>query len=64
MERFNGRFAVPPARPGDLHRPLKVTLSRLNDILCRREMRHVGQQLQLSWHRKLLILERNALTET
>jgi hypothetical protein len=64
MERFNGRFARPPARPGDLHRPLKITLSRLNDILCCREMRHVGQQLHLSWHRKLLILERNTLTET
>jgi hypothetical protein len=64
MDRFNKRFALPPARSGDLHRPLKVSLSRLNDILCRREMRHVGQQLHLSWHRKLLILERNALTET
>jgi hypothetical protein len=27
-------------------------------------MRYVGQQLQLSWQRRLLILERNALTET
>lgn len=63
MERFNGRFARRPSRPDDLHRPLKITLSRLNDILCRREMRHVGHQLHLSWHRKLLILERNALTE-
>ena len=33
-------------------------------MLCRREMRYVGQQLQLSWHRKLLILEYSALTET
>ncbi len=64
VERHNPRFAVPPARSGDLHRPLKVSLSRLGDILCRREMRYVGQQLQLSWQRKLLILERNALTET
>lgn len=64
MERFNEKFSLPPARPGDLHRPLKVTLSRLRDILCRREMRRVGQQLQLSWHRNLLILERNTLTET
>jgi len=64
IERFNEKFSKPPARPGDLHRPLKVTLSRLRDILCRREMRYVGQQLQLSWHRKLLILDRNTLTET
>jgi hypothetical protein len=64
MERFNEKFSKPPARPGDLHRPLKVALSRLRDILCRREMRYVGQQLQLSWHRKLLILDRNTLTET
>ena len=61
---FNARFAVPPARPGDLHRPLKMPLARLRDVLCRREMRYVGQQLQLSWQRKLLILERSALTET
>lgn len=64
VERFNARFAAPPARPGNLHRPLKVTLSRLRDVLCRRDLRYVGQQLQLSWQRKLLILERNALTET
>ncbi|MCB8884066.1 hypothetical protein ACELLULO517_27840 [Acidisoma cellulosilytica] len=32
MARFNGRFACSPARPGDLHRPLKITLSRLNNI--------------------------------
>ena len=64
IERFNEKFSKPPARPGDLHRPLKVTLSRLRDILCRREMRRVGQQLQLSWHRMLLILDRNTLTET
>jgi hypothetical protein len=64
IERFNGRFAVPPARPDNLHRPLKVTLSRLSDILCKRELRHVGQQLQISWQRKLLILQRNALSET
>jgi hypothetical protein len=38
-------------------------LSRLRDILCRREMRRVGRQLQLSWHRMLLILDRNPLTE-
>lgn len=63
MECFNGRFARPSARPGDLHRPLKITLSRLSDILYRREMRHVGYQLHLSWHRKLLILERSVLTE-
>ncbi len=64
VERFNSRFAVPPARSDNLHRPLKVTLSRLSDILCKREMRYVGRQLQISWQRKLLLLERSALTET
>jgi hypothetical protein len=64
VERFNARFAIPPARPDNVHRPLKMTLPRLRHILCRREMRYVGQQLQLSWQRKLLILERNSLTET
>jgi hypothetical protein len=43
IARFNERFAVPPARPDNLHRPLKVTPPRLRDVLCRREMRYVGQ---------------------
>lgn len=37
MERFNARFAVSPARPDDLHRPLNVEPDRLRDILCWRE---------------------------
>ena len=61
---FNARFAVPPVRPGDLHRTFRMPPARLRDVLCQREMRYVGQQLQLSWQRKLLILERSALTET
>ncbi|MBO1358806.1 ISNCY family transposase [Acetobacter sacchari] len=63
VERYNAKFSVPPARPEDAHRPLGVASSILRDILCRREMRYVGRQLSVSWKRRLLILERNALTE-
>jgi transposase len=60
IERFNARFAVAPARPRDLHRPLlNLAPDRLRAILCRRELRHVGQQLTLSFERKLIMLERN-----
>ena len=62
-ERFNARFAVTPAHPSDLHRPLDLSPGRLGDILCRRELRHVGQQLTLAYDRKLLILARNGVTE-
>ena len=62
-ERFNARFAVTPAHPSDLHRPLDLSPGRLGDILCRRELRHVGQQLALTYDRKLLILARNGVTE-
>ena len=63
IERFNARFAVSPARPGDLHRPLDLSPSRFGDILCHRELRHVGQQLTLAYERKLFILTRNGITE-
>ena len=63
IERFNARFAVAPARPRDLHRPLlNLAPDRLRAILCRRELRHVGQQLTLSFERKLIMLEQNEAT--
>ncbi len=62
MERFNARFAVSPARPEDLHRPLNVASERLGDILCWRERRHVGRQLTLCYERKRLMLEETELT--
>jgi transposase len=63
IDRFNARFAAPPARPGDLHRPLSVSPGRLGDILCHRELRYLGQQLTLAYDRKLLVLTRNDITE-
>ena len=51
VERFNERFAVLPAKTEDLHRRLNVKGSRLADILCHREQRHVGQQLTLAYDR-------------
>jgi transposase len=62
VARFNARFAVAPARPHDLHRPLNLPPDRLRDILCRRELRYVGQQLTLSFERKLIMLEQNEVT--
>jgi hypothetical protein len=62
MARFNARFAVAPARPGDRHRPLTVAPERLRQILCRRERRHVGRELTLSYDRLRIMLERNETT--
>jgi hypothetical protein len=62
MARFNARFAVVPARPDDLHRPLNIPPDRLRMILCRREQRYVGQQLTLSYDRLRIMLERNEVT--
>jgi hypothetical protein len=62
MARFNARFSVAPARAGDLHRPLNIAPDRLRAILGRREQRHVGQQLTLSYERKRIMLERNDVT--
>ena len=62
MARFNARFAVAPARPDDLHRPLNIPPERLRTILCRREQRYVSQQLTLSYDRLRIMLERNEVT--
>jgi transposase len=62
MARFNARFAVAPARPGDLHRPLDVAADRLRTILCRREQRYVSRELTLSYDRLRIMLERNETT--
>ncbi|HVI19331.1 MAG TPA: ISNCY family transposase, partial [Gaiellales bacterium] len=62
MARFNARFAVAPARPGDLHRPLDVAPERLRAILCRREQRYVSRELTLSYDRLRIMLERNGTT--
>jgi transposase len=63
VESFNARFSVVPARPDNLHRPLKMSAICLDDILCHREQRYVGQQLTLSYERKRIMLERNDVTE-
>ena len=63
VERFNDRFSVRAARPEDLHRPLNLAASRLNDILCHREQRYVGAQLTFHYDRKQIILEQTELSE-
>lgn len=63
VERFNERFSVPPASAEDLHRCLNVRGSRLQDILCHREHRHVSEQLTLSYDRKQIILEKTELAK-
>jgi len=57
MARHNLRFAKAPARPNDLHRPLVDGSDRLQDILCWRDQRYVGQQLTFSYERKRIMLE-------
>ena len=42
MASYNSKFARPPARDLDLHRPLDG-LNQLGDILCWRETRHVSR---------------------
>jgi len=54
---FNTRFAKPPVRPGDLHRPLGPAADRLATILCWRERRHVSRQLVLTYDRKRILLD-------
>src|ERR1700740_2546299 len=52
---FVVRFDIRAAKPDNLHRALNNVPSRLNDILCHREQRHVGQQLTFHYDRKQII---------
>jgi hypothetical protein len=63
LERFNERFALPAAKPENLHRALTVKAARLTDILCHREQRYVSEQLTMSYDRKQIILERSERSE-
>ena len=63
LERFNERFSVPAQKVENLHRSLHMQASRLTDILCHREQRHVSQQLTLAYDRKQIILERSELAD-
>ena len=63
VERFNEKFAITPIKSDNLHRALNVQPSRLNDILCHREQRYIGQQLSFHYDRMQIILERTEVSE-
>ena len=63
MEQFNEKFSVPAAKTENMHRRLNVQASRLADILCHREQRHVSQQLSLAYDRRQIILERSEVAD-
>ncbi len=57
IARHNLRFAYPPARPDNLHRPFNLPASRRSDILCVRDQRRVGASLVVHYERRKFILE-------
>jgi len=63
MERFNEKFAITPQKSDNLHRMLNVQPGRLNDILCHREQRYIGQQLTFHYDRRQIILKRTEVSE-
>ena len=54
VQTHNGRFAKPPARDRDLHRPI-AGRNDLDDILCWREQRSVSRQLVVNYNRMKLM---------
>ncbi|WP_409201358.1 hypothetical protein [Paracoccus aurantius] len=60
----NLRFARVPARLDDLHRPLNLAASRLQDILCIRDQRQVGTSLPVHYERRKYILDDSALARS
>ncbi|MDR7223093.1 ISNCY family transposase [Aminobacter aminovorans] len=62
MAHHNQRFAITPARPDDLHRPMNLAPDRLQQILCKREQRYVGAQLTFSFERQRIMLDETEVT--
>jgi hypothetical protein len=58
---YNSKFARPPARDLDLHRPLDG-MNQLGDILCWRETRRVSQQLVVHYNRMKFTLHPTEIT--
>jgi hypothetical protein len=59
IKQYNDKFSIPATKTENMHRTLNVQASRLTDILCHRELRHVSQQLSLAYDRRQIILERS-----
>lgn len=57
MGRYNAKFAKAPIKQDNLHRALNVEPDRLDEVLCWRETRYVGQQLTFSYDRKRIMLK-------
>ena len=55
VQTYNARFAKPPARDRDLHRPI-TGMNDLDDILCWREQRSVSRQLVVNYNRMKFML--------
>jgi hypothetical protein len=63
MAGYNARFAKPPLRPEDLHRPVPGTAD-LDEIMAVREERTVSSSLTLRYDKMLILLEPGELTRT
>ena len=63
IKQYNEKFALPAVKAEDLHRRLNAQASRLADILCHLEQRHVSQQLSLAYDRRQIILDRSELAD-
>jgi transposase len=56
-QKYNDRFAVPPACPEDAHRPLLQSSEALSLILSTSDVRKVTKNLEVRWHNRILQLQ-------
>lgn len=63
MKRFNAKFAKSAYRSDNLHRAMNVEPDRLQDVLCWRDERYVGNQLSFSYDRRRIILDANDIAK-
>lgn len=57
IEKYNSKFGVEPLDPEDAHRPINKTEQELDWILCRREVRSITKNLEVSYEGKTLQIQ-------
>ena len=62
VERYNAKFAKPPAKQDNLHRALNIEPDRLAEVFCLRDKRYLSKDLTLKYDHKRIRLEVNDLT--
>ena len=61
LPKYNARFALPPRRKTNLHRPVPKNLD-LDEIFCLKEYRTIGNGFTFQWTSRLFLIKNPSIT--